>query len=278
MQGTGQTPRLWIGRPLASLSAWLFFAACAHGTTIEPMPLTTAADHAVRVISGRILQTQSRWATNPRRIETVVTLTQVEVLKAPANGGPAADSLEIVLPGGKIGHVEMRIAGAPKLHPGDRWILFLMESYRIHPIVGITQGAFRIVEVGGGQTRVLDASGHPVKAIRQDGTVELMTEAQPELRERLRIMDRVRLVEPPMAAARGMTVEEFKAALQPLLDDSTAHDIVRPARDPDADTFTATTLKASSRQQNRKAGLETKSRRSGEAADEVRSSRSRRNR
>lgn len=218
----------------------------AGATTIEPMSLVTAADYAAQVIDARVLETKARWVENPRRIETVLTLVDVTYLKG--ESGTESKTFELVVPGGTMGSIRMRIAGAPELRPGDRWILFLLPSYKTHPVVGLTRGAFRIDESTPSTTRVLDASGHGVVAVRRDGTIDVTGEPRTPLEQRLKGADGVRILNPPHRSKRTMTVGEFVAALRPLLAVSRGHHASQPAGQPNPSVLRPTTLRPSQRQ------------------------------
>ncbi|MFQ5496104.1 MAG: hypothetical protein ACE5EX_12070, partial [Phycisphaerae bacterium] len=125
----------------------------ARATTVVPMTLATIADHAGQVILADITVVRSAWADNPRRIETTITLSPVEYLKG-APGTASASTFTLIVPGGTVGDTQMRITGAPDFRVGDRWMLCLLPTYKTHPVVGVSRGAFKIVSDDRGVQRV----------------------------------------------------------------------------------------------------------------------------
>lgn len=135
---------------------WLIGAAlCASvsfASSVVPMTVATMADHAGQVITGDVAGTRSYWADEPRRIETEVTFTGVGYLKgAPAN---ADGTFTLRVPGGTIGDLRMRVEGTPEFVVGETWVLFLLPTYRVFPVVGLDQGAYRVVRSADGVDRV----------------------------------------------------------------------------------------------------------------------------
>ncbi len=153
-------------------------------TSVKTMSLPEMAGHADRVCWATIASVTPRWATAPngiRHIESVVRLTQVDFLKGAGDeraAGPAADQadaarasgFEFIVPGGTLDGLTSRVAGAPEFAEGERWLLFLLPEWRVHPCVGIWQGAFRIAEDAttatvhgwGGAVSGVDAEGFPI--------------------------------------------------------------------------------------------------------------------
>jgi hypothetical protein len=127
-------------------------ASAAYGTSVVPMTVATMADHAGQVITGDVASLRSYWVDQPRRIETEITFSGVGYLKgAPAD---ADGSFILRVPGGAIGDLQMRIEGAPQFAVGESWVLFLLPTYRTFPVVGIAQGAYRVVRAADGVHRV----------------------------------------------------------------------------------------------------------------------------
>lgn len=106
-----------------------------------------------------------RWADGHHEIESVVRLVSVEYVK-----GEGPESVDLVMPGGTLDGFTMKIEGAPELHAGERWMLFLLPEWRTHPCVGIWQGAFQ--EVPTPQGRVVVGTGGLVTGLGANGHVK----------------------------------------------------------------------------------------------------------
>ena len=64
--------------------------------------------------------------------------------------------------GGKLGDVELVVAGMPKFEVGDRRVVFAYRNRSINPIVGFTQGLLQIRRDSGGVDRVFTLGGVPL--------------------------------------------------------------------------------------------------------------------
>ena len=133
-------------------------ATRANATTVEPIDLSTAADLAAEVLVGRIGGIETRWAENPRRIESVLTFVDLSTMKGEASSGV----VQLTVPGGSLDGFTFRIAGAPEFAVGETWLLFVLPTYKVHPVVGLNQGAFRVIADETGVPRVHDAGARPV--------------------------------------------------------------------------------------------------------------------
>lgn len=221
--------------------AVLLHGAAAQAAHTVPLPIAELADHAAQVIVGEVAAVRSYWAENPRRIESEVAFVRVEYLKgAPAGGAP---EFTLIVPGGQVGEMRMRLCCAPEFATGQRWCLFLLESSLLHPVVGLNQGAFLIAGDAGGVERVHNADGQPVLGFDEDGLVRIGGEVQahaPVTRaaNNLRILPRE-----PVAAVPARTLTDFLVEVQPVVAASRRHALQAPAGRYTPAPFTVTTLK-----------------------------------
>ena len=59
--------------------------------------------------------------------------------------GPSAISIDVVVPGGKVGRLQQTVAGAPALASGSELVLFLWTSKRgLTHVIGLSQGVFQL--------------------------------------------------------------------------------------------------------------------------------------
>ena len=130
-------------------------ASTATAGTVVPMNLEALADHAGQVLVGRVMSVRSYWVDSGapgRRIESEVIFEQVEYFKGAL--GDSTPTFALVVPGGTIGETRMRVCSAPRFAAGDKWVLFLLPTYRTFPVVGLYQGAFLVRTDANGVERV----------------------------------------------------------------------------------------------------------------------------
>lgn len=113
----------------------------ALGTTLVRLSLEQLSQAASAVVRGRVLSQESRWNAEHTRIITLTTVVVEQSLK-----GPSPSTVLIEQPGGAVGNIHVRVAGAVQFHPQTEYVLFLepaVESSR-YRVVGMIQGAFKI--------------------------------------------------------------------------------------------------------------------------------------
>ena len=216
---------------LAVAMGALSVAPFARASTVVPMTLETMADHAGQVIMGTVVSVRSYLADGSRQIETEITLTEVEYLK----GAPAypADDFTLVVPGGTVGKARLHLLCTPTFEVSERWILFLLPTYKTFPIVGLSQGAIRVEPASDGGERVMSASSKPLVGIDKKGFAafaEGPTEDSGIMHKLVGATNaRVREVVSPAANRKGMTLGDFRTLLQPILDKSRDRGLTGPA-------------------------------------------------
>ncbi len=234
----------------AALGAILLFGGHrAAASTVADMTAAEIADHAGQVIEGVVTSTRSYWTASPtggpdrRRIETEIVLSDVTYWKGRHRG--AGDSFTLILPGGTVGQTQMRLCCTPQLEVGQRWILCLLPEYKTYPVVGLWQGAFEVREDLDGTQRVYQASAFPIAGLDDDGAFVAAQPVSADARGNLLHANNVRVMPardnaPP---AQAMTLNEFKATMQPILKASRDHRMKRPAGRRVPVNYTKTTLK-----------------------------------
>jgi len=204
-------------------------APLAYAGSVVPMPVSTLADHAGQVIIGEISGVRSYLTGDGRGMESEVIFRNVEYVKGRRPGSTSTFSL--VVPGGKVGDREMSLGCAPRLGIGEKWMLFLLPSYKTHPVVGLWQGAFRLRAGEDGVERVFDARGVGVSGIDERGFVRAQTDrtrpiAQVAASRHVRIKnDGGRF----SAEAAPLRASEFVELLRPVLAASRSHPLTQPA-------------------------------------------------
>ena len=143
----------------------LCLCTISSGTSVVRLTLPDIADHSGQVLKGKITAIDSYWTEEfgPRTIETKVILEHVSYFKGQRS---RSTNFEFTVPGGTVGQMTMRIAGAPEFKQGEEWILFLLPEWKSFPTVGLYQGAYQLVD-----GIVKDGNGVPVGDIDKDGFV-----------------------------------------------------------------------------------------------------------
>ncbi len=121
--------------PLASSVAASTFVAA----TVEEVARSSQA-----VVRGRVVAAEPR----PTRDGRIVTDVDVEV--ASAWKGAPERTVRIVVPGGSLGWIALRVEGAPTFAPGEEVVVFLAREGPAWRVNGYGQGKYRVV---GGEAR-----------------------------------------------------------------------------------------------------------------------------
>ena len=190
------------------------------------MTVKTMADHAGQVVVGTIASTRSYWAANPKRIESEVTLRDVEFLKGRRSRSTA--SLTFTLPGGRVGTTTMKLGCAPAFLVGEKWMLFLLPTYKTFPVVGIAEGALRIEPDEEGVERVHTASGEVVTGLDSAGFVRLRGGSAGSAARARHASHGTNLVQPAGGAGGDLPAVESRAfinAIRPMLAASKEHQL-----------------------------------------------------
>lgn len=199
----------------------------ALGAHVVPMNVETMADYAGQVIVGEVVSVRSYWAEDPKRIESEVLLAGVSYLKGALPGSD--ESFTLTVPGGQVGEMEMHLCCAPQFRTGERWMLFLLPSYKTFPVVGLYQGAFRIERSPDGIERVYDAAGGSVLGVDSEGMVLSTRVAKASPHEHVMESASVRLAPLATAPTDSLSFEAFCSQVQPVLDKSEVHVLTEPA-------------------------------------------------
>ena len=223
-------------RVLIALLGALAVRAVASACGPE-MPVPVLADYAAQVIVAEVASARSYWAEDPRRIETELVLKDVEYLKGAYDG--ASRTMTLIVPGGTVrdagvgGEWGMRVCCAPEDRAGERWVLFVLPTCKVHPVVGMERGSFRLVRDEQGVERVHAADGRAIGDVSPEGAVRYMASAggaavvEPKSQRGVRVM---RAAEDAAGADEAaMSLEAFEAAIAPALAQSRDYHLAEPA-------------------------------------------------
>lgn len=117
-------------------------AASASATTLVRMSLDQLAEASTEVVRGHVVSQATLWDPGHTRVYTYTTLALEQTYK-----GNPPDLLVVQQPGGRIGNVQVFVAGTIRFYSQASYVLFLERSpadpSKFLP-VGMMQAAYRI--------------------------------------------------------------------------------------------------------------------------------------
>jgi hypothetical protein len=138
-------------RSLALAACLVLAPAAARATVLVPIDFRHLVAAAPIIVHGEVVDVRSDWSSGRRAVETFITLHVDEYLK-----GDLGPEITIRVPGGQLGRYRTIMVGAPVFERGDELVLFLNPGAPQYPsIVGLSQGAFRVVRMPGTSARVV---------------------------------------------------------------------------------------------------------------------------
>ena len=214
---------------IAAAIALALSAYKVQAGAVIPMDVDTLAGHAGQVIVGTVTAVRSYWADNPRRIESEITFEQVAYLKGIRP--ESTTTFTLIVPGGTVGTMSMQVSCAPAFATGEKWILFLLPTYKTFPVVGLSQGAFRVQTDADGLERVFRASGLPVVDISETSISRMPGHDEHSLTERVIEANNARVEVEPAAVQplEPISYRDFLTQIRPILDSSRDHQLTHPA-------------------------------------------------
>jgi hypothetical protein len=148
-------------------AATLLVSAGAHAAIIA-LPFREIVRRADVIFVGEVADTSSRIVLDrgTGKIVTDVTFRVTRVLK-----GAAGATRVLVFAGGVVGDRALAVEDVPRFTPGERDVIFAMASpSSLSPIVGMSQGRFRIVADANGREMVQQFDGTPVRDVASIGS------------------------------------------------------------------------------------------------------------
>jgi hypothetical protein len=142
---------------------FLFFAASAYATTVQRLGLEDLVNKAHTIVAGRVTNSRTYWSSNRKLILTNYTIQVDESIK-----GKAGRNLEVTTIGGKIGDVELHVAGMPSFKNGENAVVFIEQSAGYQTVLGLSQGKFTVIngEVVNGVADLSFPDGRPGRPTR----------------------------------------------------------------------------------------------------------------
>lgn len=127
-----------------------------QSATLERLTLDDMIEKSTAIVRGRVMDKSAAMSGG-----TVFTIYRVQVTERWK--GPAGESVDVRVPGGRANGIRQVCEGAPELATGKEYVLFLWTSRSgATYITGFTQGLFELPGAGGEPMAVRPASGDTV--------------------------------------------------------------------------------------------------------------------
>ena len=118
---------------ILSASSW------SYATTVLRLGLEDLVKRANVIVVGKVSGSRTYWSTDGKLILTDYTVDVDESIK-----GQAQRSIAVTTIGGKIGDLELHVAGMPTFQKGENAVLFIEQSGAYQTVVGLGQGKFTV--------------------------------------------------------------------------------------------------------------------------------------
>jgi len=126
--------------PLAAASLLLLAGAVpAAAATALPATVEELARTSSLVVRGTVAGQECRVGADGHRLYTFVEIRVTEALK-----GPPVSRVTVRVPGGVLGALGQRVAGAAAFADGDEVVVFLSPAGEVHQVTGMAQGKFAV--------------------------------------------------------------------------------------------------------------------------------------
>jgi hypothetical protein len=117
----------------------LFYAPWSHATTVERLGLEELVKKAHTIVVGKVTGSRTYWSADRKFILTDYTVDVGERIK-----GRGSRTVAVTILGGKIGGLELYVAGMPTFEKGENAVLFVETSGGYDTVVGLGQGKFKV--------------------------------------------------------------------------------------------------------------------------------------
>lgn len=183
-------PRMkrWVS-PIGVLGAMVFCATAstAGASLVAALDMETLVQRADRIGVVRVVGQASRYDDRQRIVTDVMLETEEGVA-----GLEAGQRFELVVIGGDIGDLGMRIAGEPSFRTGERALVFVRRwGARWRP-VGMSQGAMPISRIAGHDLVSPGGAGLALVRRERDGRLSHASGALERPTALPAVLDRVR--------------------------------------------------------------------------------------
>ena len=152
-------PRLYV---LALVAALLAVPARTRATTYETLTFDQLVGQADVIFIGDVVDVHPY--TMQVRGRTIIKTRVTFRVSDPIYGTRSLVEVFDFL-GGEANGIGLAVEGMPKFNTGDRRVVFAHRSPSVNPVVGFTQGLFRVTRDSSGIDRVLTFQGVPLARV-----------------------------------------------------------------------------------------------------------------
>ena len=127
-----------------ALLVGLLLSAPAQGLSVVPRPFDDLVQLADVIMVGTVQDVHSEFGNDglDQNIFSFVRFRELQVIK----GQITTEQYTLQVPGGVVGRIAQDYPGVPPFHTGQRYVVFVRGNNRVFfPVVGITQGLFRVL-------------------------------------------------------------------------------------------------------------------------------------
>lgn len=119
-----------------------------RAATLEQLTLDQMAQQSTEIVRGRVISSSAA-----QRNGIIYTTSRFQVLER-WKGQPAA-TVDVSVPGGRLGNLQQTFAGAPVLSQGAEYVLFLWTGRSgVTQVIGLSQGVLDLALDSKGQAQV----------------------------------------------------------------------------------------------------------------------------
>lgn len=146
----------------------------AWATLMLAADLETLARRSDAIVRGKAVRSVSVATADGQQIQTITTVRVAASLK-----GGVGETVEVRTPGGTLGDLEQRVAGAPEFEEGQEVVVFLHRASERHfAVEGLGLGKFDVIRDADGEPRVRQRV-RGLSVVEPDGRVHAAPELEP---------------------------------------------------------------------------------------------------
>jgi hypothetical protein len=148
---------------LTALGFVLMSAQWTFATSVERLGLEDLVKKARAIVVGKVMASRTYWSADRKFILTDYTIAVDESVK-----GQSPRSMAITTVGGKIGDLELYVAGMPSFVKGEDAVIFVEQTGAYQTVVGLGQGKFTVTngEVANSLSGLSFPDGRPGNSVR----------------------------------------------------------------------------------------------------------------